>query len=324
MKTIDQDIKTGQFKHVYLLYGEEQYLIRQYRDRLKQAIAGDDTMNLGIFSGSDISQKEIVDLAETLPFFAERRLILIEDSGLFKKGAEELADYMASVPEMTYFVFVEKEVDRKTKMYKEVKKAGSVVEFARQKDDILLRWINGRLKKNGKQITRDAYALFIQKTGNDMENIDRELEKLICYTLDKESIEAADVEAVTTERTENRIFDMVDAVAMHKQKRALELYYDLLALREAPMRIMYLISSQFKRLLVVQAMTNQGFGRKDIASKAGCPEWAVGKYQAQCRAFSLEQLKQAVRDGVEYETAVKTGHMDDQMAVELFIVKYSG
>ncbi len=178
MKTIDQDIKTGQFKHVYLLYGEEQYLIRQYRDRLKQAIAGDDTMNLGIFSGSDISQKEIVDLAETLPFFAERRLILIEDSGLFKKGAEELADYMASVPEMTYFVFVEKEVDRKTKMYKEVKKAGSVVEFARQKDDILLRWINGRLKKNGKQITRDAYALFIQKTGNDMENIDRELEAL--------------------------------------------------------------------------------------------------------------------------------------------------
>lgn len=324
MKTIDQDIKTGQFKHVYLLYGEEQYLIRQYRDRLKEAIAGDDTMNLGVFSGSDISQKEIVDLAETLPFFAERRLILIEDSGLFKKGAEELADYMASVPEMTYFVFVEKEVDRKTKMYKEVKKAGSVVEFARQKDDILLRWINGRLKKNGKQITRDAYALFIQKTGNDMENIDRELEKLICYTLDKDNIETADVEAVTTERTENRIFDMVDAVAMHKQKRALELYYDLLALREAPMRIMYLISSQFKRLLVVQAMTNQGFGRKDIASKAGCPEWAVGKYQAQCRAFSLEQLKQAVRDGVEYETAVKTGQMDDQMAVELFIVKYSG
>lgn len=324
MKTIDQDIKTGQFKHVYLLYGEEQYLIRQYRDRLKEAIAGDDTMNLGVFSGSDISQKEIVDLAETLPFFAERRLILIEDSGLFKKGAEELAEYMASVPEMTYFVFVEKEVDRKTKMYKEVKKAGSVVEFARQKDDILLRWINGRLKKNGKQITRDAYALFIQKTGNDMENIDRELEKLICYTLDKENIETADVEAVTTERTENRIFDMVDAVAMHKRKRALELYYDLLALREAPMRIMYLISSQFKRLLVVQAMTNQGFGRKDIASKAGCPEWAVGKYQTQCRAFSLEQLKQAVRDGVEYETAVKTGHMDDQMAVELFIVKYSG
>lgn len=97
MKTIDNDIKTGQFKQIYLLYGEEQYLIRQYRDKLKHALAADDdTMNFSAFSGSDINQKEIIDLAETLPFFADRRLILIEDSGLFKKSAEELADYMSS------------------------------------------------------------------------------------------------------------------------------------------------------------------------------------------------------------------------------------
>lgn len=323
MKTIDQDIKTGQFKNIYLLYGEEQYLIRQYRDRLRKAIAGDDTMNSSVFSGADINQKEIVDLAETLPFFAERRLILIEDSGLFKKGAEELAEYMASVPETTHFVFVEKKVDRKTKMYKEVKRAGSIVEFPRQTDDILARWIEGRIRKSGKNISRAAYSLFIQKTGNDMENIDKELEKLLCYTLDKETIEAEDVKAITTERIENKIFEMIDAVAVHQQKKALELYYDLLALREAPMRILYLLSSQFKRLLTVQAMTNQGFGKKEIASKAGCPEWALKKYQSQCRAFTTAQLKQAVRDGVEYETAVKTGHMGDQIAVELFLVKYS-
>lgn len=123
MKTIDNDIKTGQFKQIYLLYGEEQYLIRQYRDKLKHALAADDdTMNFSAFSGSDINQKEIIDLAETLPFFADRRLILIEDSGLFKKSAEELADYMSSIPETTYFVFAEKEIDKKTKMYKQVKK----------------------------------------------------------------------------------------------------------------------------------------------------------------------------------------------------------
>ena len=135
MKTIDNDIKTGQFKQIYLLYGEEQYLIRQYRDKLKHALAADDdTMNFSAFSGSDINQKEIIDLAETLPFFADRRLILIEDSGLFKKSAEELADYMSSIPETTYFVFAEKEIDKKTKMYKQVKKNGSIVEFPRQNE----------------------------------------------------------------------------------------------------------------------------------------------------------------------------------------------
>ncbi len=324
MKTIDNDIKMGQIRQVYLLYGEEQYLIRQYRDKLKKALVSeDDTMNFGTFSGADINQKEIIDLAETLPFFAEHRLILIEDSGLFKRGAEELADYMADVPETTYFVFVEKEVDKKTKMFKEVKKLGSVVEFQRQTEEILARWIEGRVRREGKNITRDAYALFVQKTGNDMENIDKELEKLLCYTLDKAYIDVSDVEAVTTEQTENKIFDMVDAVAQHRQKQALLLYYDLLALKEAPMRILYLITNQFHRLMVVKAMSNQGFSNRDIAPKAGCPEWAVKKYQAQSRAFSMEQLKQAIRDGAAYETAVKTGHMNDQMAVELFITEYA-
>ena len=276
MKTIDNDIKTGQFKQIYLLYGEEQYLIRQYRDKLKHALAADDdTMNFSAFSGSDINQKEIIDLAETLPFFADRRLILIEDSGLFKKSAEELADYMSSIPETTYFVFAEKEIDKKTKMYKQVKKNGSIVEFPRQNETTLSRWIEGRIRRNGKNITRDAYALFIRKTGDDMENIDKELEKLLCYTLEKDYIDISDVEAITTEQTENKIFDMIDAVALHQQKKALDLYYDLLALKEAPMRILFLLSSQFQRLMIVKSMTNQGFGNKEIASKAGCPEWAV-------------------------------------------------
>ena len=146
---------------------------------------------------------------------------------------------MSSIPETTYFVFAEKEIDKKTKMYKQVKKNGSIVEFPRQNETTLSRWIEGRIRRNGKNITRDAYALFIRKTGDDMENIDKELEKLLCYTLEKDYIDISDVEAITTEQTENKIFDMIDAVALHQQKKALDLYYDLLALKEAPMRILF-------------------------------------------------------------------------------------
>ena len=108
MKTIDNDIKRQEFKKVYLLYGEERYLIRQYRDKLKKAMTSpDDTMNFSSFEGEDINVKEIIDLAETLPFFADRRVILIEDSKLFKKGSDELAEYLPTMPESTYFIFVE-------------------------------------------------------------------------------------------------------------------------------------------------------------------------------------------------------------------------
>ena len=124
MKTIDNDIRDGRIKRAYLLYGEERYLIRQYRDKLKKAIVTeDDTMNFSNFEGTEINQKEIIDLAETLPFFAEKRLIIMEDTGLFKKGGEDLAEYLPSAPESTFFVFVEEVVDKRSKMYKSIGKS---------------------------------------------------------------------------------------------------------------------------------------------------------------------------------------------------------
>lgn len=324
MKTIDNDIKSGELKRAYLLYGVEGYLIRQYRDKLKNAmVAADDTMNFTFFEGDSLEQNAVIDLAETLPFFADKRVILIEGSGIFKKGGETLGEYIESAPDTTCFIFCEEEVDKRSKLFKAVAKIGSTIEFKEMPEETLARWIGSRIKKEGKGMTRAAYNLFISKTGTDMENIDKELEKLICYCLDKEMIEEQDVEAVTTEQLQDKIFEMVDCIATQRKRQALDLYYDLLALKVPAMRIMYMVSKHFNRLLIIKSMTNQGFRADDIASKAGCPKFAVGKYQKQCKAYSMDRIKEAVRDGADFEEAVKTGRMGDQIAVEMFIVKYS-
>ena len=324
MKNIDEDIKRGQFAQVYLLYGEEAYLKKQYKDKLKHAmIPEDDTMNFSAFEGKSINPKEIIDLAETLPFFAERRVILIENSGFFKNACEELAEYLPQVAPATHFIFVEDEVDKRSKMYKAAKSSGRIVEFLPQNEELLTRWILGRLKREGKNITGSVMQLFLTKTGTDMGNIDRELEKLLCYTLDRDVITAEDVEAVVTEQTTNKIFEMVNAVAEHNQRRALDLYYDLLTLKEPPMRIMFLISRQFQILFHIRDMAAKGLDQQTMAKKAGIPPFAVRKNVSQAKGFTMEQLKQALCDGAELEEAVKTGRMDDQMAVELFLMKYS-
>lgn len=325
MKTIDQDIKNGQFKTVYLLYGEEAYLKRQYKDKLIKALMADgDKMNFSAYEGKGINPKEIISLAETLPFLAERRVILIENSGFMKNACEELAVYLTGTPaESTCLVFVEEEVDKRNKLYKAVNKTGRVVEFSTQNEDLLVRWIVGRLKKENKNITRDVLRLFMSKTGTDMGNIDRELEKLICYTMERDVVTAEDVDAVTTEQVENKIFDMVNSIAEHQQKKALDLYYDLLTLKEPPMRILFLITRQFQILLNLKDMSSKGFDQSTIASKVGIPPFAVRRNQTQAKGFSLEQLKMAIADGVDLEESVKTGQINDQLAVELFIVKYS-
>jgi len=324
MKRIDMDIKNGQLNHVYLLYGEERYLIRQYRDKLKKAIIDpDDTMNIASYEGADVDVKDLIIAADTMPFFAERRLILVQDSKLFKKNTESLAEYFENIPETTYFVFVEDEVEERTKIFKAANKFGTTVKFTTPKEDILRKWIIGRIGKEGKDITQAAYQSFIEKTGTDMENIEKELEKLICYTMEKKAIEAADVEAVTTEQISSKIYELVNIISNHQQKQALDMFYDLLSQKEKPSRILYSLTKHFDTLLVIKIMSSQGFHTREMEDRTGLKDWMIRRYQGQTRAFSIELLKKAVQDGVAYETAIKTGHIEEQLAVELFIIEYS-
>ncbi|MEE0692326.1 MAG: DNA polymerase III subunit delta [Lachnospiraceae bacterium] len=324
MKSLNEDIKTGSFKQVYLLFGEEEYLKNQYKNRLHRAILSeDDTMNFSSFEGKGVDVRQIIDQAETLPFFADHRMILIEQSGFFKNASPELAEYIPQIPAETILVFVEKDVDKRGKLYKAVQKKGRAVELGRQDEKTLQAWVLGMLKKEKRTITRDALTLFLEKSGNDMENIANELEKLLTYTHGKDAVEYADVEEICTVTTESRVFDMIRAVAEKKQKQALDLYYDLLSLKEPPMRILFLIARQFNQMMQVKDLRERGYGASEIASKAGIAPFIVKKSLAQSAQFEMDELYRAVKDCVEAEEAVKTGRLGDCLAVEMVIVKYS-
>lgn len=321
MKRINEDIQSGNFKQMYLLYGEERYLVRQYRDKLKKALCSeDDTLNTHFYEGKDINVGEIIDLAETMPFLAEHRVIFISNSGLFKSGGEKMAEYLASPSETTIFVFAESEVDKRSKLFKAVSGNGYAAEMAIQDENTLKRWIASILAREGKKITENTVQLLITKAGTDMNNLQMELEKLICYCMDREVVTAEDVEAVCVTRINNHIFDMVDAIANKQPNRALELYYDLLALKEPPMRILFLIARQCNQLLQVKECRQKGQDNRTIAGKIGVPPFAVTKLLNQASRFKTSTLRNAVAQCVEAEEAVKSGRMNDKMSVEILIL----
>lgn len=324
MKKLSEEIKSGQLKQVYILYGEEAYLRNQYKDKLKKALLdGGDDMNCHYFEGKDVKTGEVIDLAETMPFLAQRRVIILENSGLFARGGEELAAYLASPAQTAYIVFVEPAVDKRSKLYKAAVARGRAVEFKAQDETVLKRWILGLLQKENKKITERDLNLFLEKTGSDMENIRGELEKLLCYCLTRDVITAEDIEAVCTRQVTSQIFDMINAVAERRQKAAMELYYDLLTLKEPPMRILFLITRQFNLLLQVKELKNKGYDAGAIGEKVGLAGFIARKYISQAAKFRAADLRRALTDCVESEEAVKTGRMNDVMSVELLIVKYS-
>lgn len=321
MQTLNQDIKTGEFKQIYLLYGEEAFLKNSYKNRLKEAIIGDDTMNFARFEGKELDVDELIRLADTMPFFAERRLILVEDSGFFKSASDALVQYLPSMPDTTILLFVETEVDKRNRLYKKVKDMGYAAELNRQDSAQLARWAGGILTREQKKITKHTMELFLSMAGDDMKNIRMELEKLISYTLGREVITDEDVLAVCTVQVTNRIFEMVSAIVNRQPRKAMDLYEDLLTLKEPPMRILFLIARQFNQLLQVKDLMGKGMDKGTIASKLKMQPFVVGKTMPQARQFGREQILSYVEFCVETEEAVKSGRLQDRLAVELLITR---
>ncbi|MCI6887816.1 MAG: DNA polymerase III subunit delta [Lachnospiraceae bacterium] len=321
MQVLNQDIREQTWKRMYLLYGEETFLKNSYKNRLKEAIVGDDTMNFSYFEGKGLDVEELIRIADTMPFFAERRLILVEDSGFFKTACETLANYLPSMPDTTCLLFVESEVDKRGRLFKRVKELGYAAEMERQDAAQLAKWAGGILAREGKKITGRTMDLFLSMTGDDMEHIRMELEKVVSYTLGREVITDEDVRAVCTVQVTNKIFDMVAAIVNRQTKKAMDLYEDLLTLKEPPMRILFLIARQFNQLMQVKELMTKGLDKGTIASKLKLQPFVVGKIMPQARQFSGEQILSYVNLCVDMEEAVKSGRLQDRLAVELLITK---
>ena len=323
MLVIKEHIKSGSFKQFYLLYGSEAYLKKLYRDKLKTAILQDgNEMNYSYFEGKDIDIKEVSAVAQTLPFFSDRRLIILENSGLFK-SQNELSDQLKDLPESTFFLFIEEEIDKRSKLFKLVKDVGTVSEMNGLDEKNLKLFVASILKEEGRRISEQTVTYLLDRCGSDMLNVKSEIDKLISYTYGREVITAEDIDEVVTTQLTGKIFQMIDAIGSKQQEKALDLYYDLLALREKPMSILYLIIRHFNILLQAKDLTGRGHSSSEISEKVGVPPFAAGKYISQSRNFTMKRLMEALEFGTEVEEQIKTGRMVEKIGVELFIITFS-
>lgn len=321
MKQIKEDIKSGNFHPIYLLYGEEDYLVRNYKEQLVHSITGGDEMNFSSYQGDGIDLNELMDTANTLPFFADYRLILLEDTKLFKK-ANDLSDLLKDVPDSTVFVFVEKEVDKRNKLYKYVNKTGVAAQMDAMNESDTKAFIVHKLAKADRKIRESTANYLLEQVDNSLTNLDNELEKLIAYTEGREEVTVQDIDSVCCVVVTGQIFKLCDAVASGNLKEVLMYYHDLLALKESSVHILYLLVRHINILLQMSVLSKE-YGKKELASKIGINPYFVGKYQAQGKRFSYNQLKMMLEACLDVEEDFKRGKIEDQIGLEVLLVQFT-
>ncbi len=327
LKNLKEDIKNRRFKRVYLFFGDENYLKKTYIDELRNAIIpkGAEMMNLDVFQEKKIESKKISDACETFPFMNDLRLIIVKDSELFIQGnkneSEKTAEYVKNIPETSVLIFVEEKVDKRGKLYKAVSTNGECIECKIPNEKEMLLWTEKAVLKKGLTMKKNVILYFIRSINNGMETALIEIEKLADY-IGKGEVCEKDIDNICTKSLEVKIFDMVAAIGNKKIKEALDIYNNMILMKEAPIMILAMIARQFRIILQSKYLSEKGFYKSEIAEKIKQREFVVSECLSQAKNFKKKELLKALEDCLECDVNIKTGKVQDRLGVEMIIMKY--
>jgi len=331
MKELNDQIKTKNFKRLYVFYGDCDYLKNIYADRIIDAALGKGDsrlMNLDSYDEKTYSAEGLSARCETAPFMANFRIIVITNSGVFIPGKQDetkkTEEPLANIPGSAIVIFIEPKVDKRIALFKTAQKAGMCIEFKKPDENDLIKWVINIAKAHNRAIAPADAAYLLQTAPNDMGILRGEIDKLIDYTYAKGAIEKADIAAIVTRSTESKIFDLTDAIGTKDLKTALDIYNALLFLKEPPILILNMMARQFKLIMACAEVYEKKKNVKDVSAATGLWDFAVKGMLKQSKNFKRETLLQAYRQCLLTDVNIKTGAISDRLGVLMLIVKYAG
>ncbi|HOB19224.1 MAG TPA: DNA polymerase III subunit delta [Candidatus Atribacteria bacterium] len=332
------EIKNNKIGSLYLFYGAEEFVkseaLAQMADRLvSKDFAG---LNYQIIDGTEVSGGSIIDACETLPFMSDRRLVVVKDHpGLTGKRAgegssdeEALKDYLERLPDSTCLLFYcHGDVNKTRALYKALTKIGKVVEFPLLERKELMKWTSRAFRKSGREISPADLELFLDRAGNSLERISKEVEKLVSYTKQDPVITGEIIQKMVKPLPEHTVFQLIDSIAARKKSDALKLLDVLMENGEPVMLILTLLARQIKIILLCKEYQDMKLSYGMAVDRLTAIEgikvhpYTAKKCMAQARNFTSDQLKSALKDCADLDFNIKSGRIEDRIGMELLIVK---
>jgi DNA polymerase III subunit delta len=236
---------------------------------------------------------------------------------------KELAEQIATMPETTILVIiVEEALEASNPLFKAAEKYGKVVQSVLPKGSALEQWINKRARAIGVKIAPEATTLLATFIGNNLRLLANELDKLATYVGQDATIKVDDVRQLSPQVQEARIFDLTDALAQRNRKQALNLLHDLLSDGEPPLKLLSIITTQVRTLLLVKELAQKGMRGAQVASTLGMAPFIAEKALRQAHNFTPAQLEEAYRQLLSADAGLKRSRMTPEMALDLLVVTF--
>lgn len=335
-KAAMKQIAAGNHASVYVCYGTERYLIDQFIQYITTHFITPENMEYAV-SRYDLRETPVevcLEDAETLPFLAEKKVIIAERATFLTASREKnkvehnlnrLIDYLKKPTEFTILLLIveTEKLDERKKIVKQLRKNQAVIQFLPMDAQALRQWVMNQAEKLNCELKLSAAEALLMHVGTDLQLLAAELEKLSLYAGEKRTITKEMIENLTVRSVEQNIFVMVEEMVNQNLERALSIYYDLLNRREEPVKILMLIARQFRMIMQVKELRKHGYTNRQMASQLGLHPYAVQVASNQGRRYSQHQLHQMINKLAEVDYGMKTGKLDKKLAIELVMMAHT-
>ncbi len=336
-KKAAKEMANGRTLPVYLCYGPESYLMQSFVSLAVEKCVPPELKDFA-FNRFDLSEQPVelvIEDAETLPFMADKKLIVAHDASFFtasRSGAkvehntDRLLEYLKSPADYSIVIFTVNadKLDERKKLVKWLKQQNAVIPFPAMGADELLRWVQRQAEQGGCRFADGAADHLILNVGTSLRNLSEEIEKLGLYAGAEGVITSDMVRRLTVRNTEQTVFMLVEEIIRLRMEQAFSIYHELLKQREDPIKILMLVARQFRIVLQVKELGRRGLTHQQTASELSLHPYAVKIAAEQAGAYDEAKLARILSELAELDFKMKSGEIDKVLAMELFLCKLAG
>ncbi len=318
---------------IYTIYGEVPELIEKKANELVEEYLDEpkDDFNYIRYNMYEDSLNQIIEETLTMPFFSDKKVVIVQNAFVFtgEKAAKDvnpniegLIEFLSKYDGSTLLIFEvnHNKLDERKKLVKTLKKQANLIKIEQMSEKEMKNWIKSYLHENYKDIKEDALNLFIELTGINYNIIKQELEKLQLFLGDRPTINRQDVHDIVNRSLEQNVFLLTDYIQKGKKDKAIHLVRDLIAMKEEPIKLLALITSNYRLFYQSKILNEKGYSGQQIAKTVNVHPYRVKLALQQARYYQLHQLLNIINNCAETDYKLKSSYMDKQLILELFIL----
>ena len=336
IEEIEKQLKQGKLNNLYLLYGEEKFLLESCLRKIKK-IFGEKITGINYILLDESNIDGIISDIETPAFGYEKKLIIARNTGLFKKESkkktknknEELKDKLDTyikenidiINQNIILVFVEEETE-KCNLFTTIDKLGITCNFEYQKPYQIQERLKAIVNAYKVNIDNNTLMYFIECCGTDMQDLVNEIIKLVEYIGSGNTITKEDIDKLSIKKMESIIFDLTDNLGKKNTKKAIEVLRNLVLAKEPLQKILITLYNHFKKIYLTKIAISYN---KDIVSSLALKPnqfFLANKYKAQANYFKQNELRKILQELCDLDYKYKIGLIDLQTGLESILCAY--